>query len=190
MRGVVSGPGYRAHRSISPLSPSPRRAVGRQRYLQRRRRALLSATALVPGPRRDLSDLRRAHRAHPVADVRQSRPDVPRRLAPIVSRTMDPVPDHRPAAARALAAELSAVAPGLQPRAMRYAVTAAAVPVVATGIGLIPPRVERIDSRRELASFGARRRATGSAAAGDRGAAAREPEPRAWQRRFRRWADR
>ena len=137
-----------------------------------------------------LSDLRRAHRARPVADVRQSRPDVPRRLARIISRTMEPVPGDRPATARVLAAELSAVAPGLQPRAMRYAVTAAAVLVVATAIGLIFRGVERTHSRCDLTRFGAKRSAAGSAAAGDRSAAAREPELRAWQRRFRRWTDR
>jgi TolB-like protein/Tfp pilus assembly protein PilF len=83
-----------------------------------------------------LSDLRRAHESRPAADVRLSRPDVPRPLARIISRAMDPVSSRRQPTAGALAAELSALQSGFQSRAMRYVLAAAGVLILATGIGL------------------------------------------------------
>ena len=93
-------------------------------------------TRSYPVRGQSLSDLRRAHATRPAADVRQSRPDVPRQLARIISRAMDPVSSRRPPTARALAAELSALQAGVQSRAMRYALAAAGVLVLALGIGL------------------------------------------------------
>jgi TolB-like protein/Tfp pilus assembly protein PilF len=93
-------------------------------------------TRSYPVRGQSLSDLRRAHATRPAADVRQSRPDVPRQLARIISRAMDPVSSRRPPTARALAAELSALQRRLQSRTMRYALAAAGVLVLALGIGL------------------------------------------------------
>jgi eukaryotic-like serine/threonine-protein kinase len=94
-------------------------------------------TRSYPVRGKSLSDLRRAHESGPSTDVRLSRPDVPRRLAEVITRAMDPAPGRRQATAPALAAELAATQRGHHPRAMKYASAgAAAVVILATWTGV------------------------------------------------------
>jgi serine/threonine-protein kinase len=92
-------------------------------------------TRRYPVSGESLSDLRRAHEAGEVADIRTLRPDVPRRLARIITRAIQPLPTQRHPTASALAEELVALSGRFQPRTAWYAAAAAAL-VVATAVGL------------------------------------------------------
>jgi TolB-like protein len=66
-------------------------------------------TGAYPLQGRDLADLRRQHAARARADVSWSGHHVPRRLRRVITRALDPNPDHRPASADSLGAALSAL---------------------------------------------------------------------------------
>ncbi|QDT18127.1 FHA domain-containing serine/threonine-protein kinase [Alienimonas californiensis] len=63
-------------------------------------------TARVPYPARTGRDVLRAHRRHPVPDVRRKAPDTPAEVAALVARLMAKEPDERPADAAEVAAAL------------------------------------------------------------------------------------
>jgi TolB-like protein/Tfp pilus assembly protein PilF len=86
---------------------------------------LLTRTYPVTG--QSIGDLRRAHEAGAAADIRTLRPDVPRRLARVITRAIQPLAGRRQTTASALAAELAALAGGFQRRAAWVAGAAAAL---------------------------------------------------------------
>ena len=89
-------------------------------------------TGSFPVAGRTLDDVRHAHRAGSAAATRRARPSVPRRLASIIDRAIDPVPALRFPDASTMERELRAC----QSAPRRYALAAAAAAVlVATVLG-------------------------------------------------------
>jgi eukaryotic-like serine/threonine-protein kinase len=72
---------------------------------------LLTRTHPVRGT--TLSDLRVAHQSRPTVDVRELRSDVPRALALVIARALDPEPGRRQPTAKVLVSELTALYGGL-----------------------------------------------------------------------------
>jgi eukaryotic-like serine/threonine-protein kinase len=89
------------------------------------------ATGSYPVQARDVPDLRRAHARGERTELRQKRRDVPRRLARVIERAIDPEPDRRYASADSLRAALESVE-AVSPLLRAAYATAAALALVAS----------------------------------------------------------
>ena len=83
-------------------------------------------TGTYPVCARSLADLRLAHDRGDRADVLTTRPDLPRRLARIIERAIDPRAESRYGSADALAGALAALRPGAAIVPIKYAIATAA----------------------------------------------------------------
>jgi serine/threonine protein kinase/tetratricopeptide (TPR) repeat protein len=81
-------------------------------------------TGAYPLHRRSLSELRVAHERHERGDAAGARRDIPRRLARVVDRAIDPRPERRYDSARALATALGALKRRPSPIPLTFAITA------------------------------------------------------------------
>lgn len=84
----------------------------------------------------DVDDLRLAHRRGDRIDLRTARRDVPRKLAYVVQRAIEPEPDRRYASVDAMASDLSALEPRSKFAAVASVFGAAMVLLLIAAIGL------------------------------------------------------
>ncbi len=101
-------------------------------------------TGTYPVPARSVSELRIAHEQRERGGIAGARPDIPRRLARIIDRAIDPRPEHRYGSAHALATALGALKPRASAIPRKYAMTAGvAVALVAVWVADRRMRQER-----------------------------------------------
>ena len=88
-----------------------------------------------PVQARTVREVRRAHERGERTAVQTARPDVPPKLARVIERAIDPLPERRYQSADALAADLAALQP--RPRLVRlaYAAGIAVASILAVGVG-------------------------------------------------------
>jgi serine/threonine protein kinase/TolB-like protein len=88
-----------------------------------------------PVQARTVREVRRAHERGDRTAVQTARPDVPPKLARVIERAIDPLPERRYQSADALAADLAALQP--RPRLVRlaYAAGLAVASILAVGVG-------------------------------------------------------